>query len=343
MYTVGHSRLISTGVYIPEQRVTSRELMEQIDSKNRFGVSYDWLEKVTGIQERRLSPTDMLPSDMAVAAAREALDRASMLPSEIDVLIYVGVVRDYIVEPATAHSVQAKLGAINAVVFDVNNACHGFMNGIHLIDALIATGQARRGLIVTGEQNKLYVQKAIDALKQQDNKNEFLRLVAGLTLGDAGAAMVVGPKLGPESGFMGFMLRSQGQHASLCSCGGPGGEGPLLTDMPNIIAESTKLHTAMFGEFLSERLRWRVDELKKYVVHQVGTKVFKLHTRIGGIRPEIMPNTVTVLGNITTATIPVNIHGFTEKNEVEQGDKIFISGAGSGVSISQTGLIWDAA
>src|SRR5437867_674949 len=126
-YTRGHSRLISTGVQIPEQRVTSREILQQFDAENRFGVSLNWLEKTMGIRERRVAAPDLLPSDLAVSAAREALERADLPAASIDAIIYSGFSRDHL-EPATAHIVQGKLGAHNALAFDVTNACHGFIN-----------------------------------------------------------------------------------------------------------------------------------------------------------------------------------------------------------------------
>src|SRR3972149_673066 len=172
MYTVGHSRLISAGIYLPDQRVTSREILEHIDTKRRFGISPDWLERSMGIRERRVAPENMLPSEMAVTAAREALERAALTADSIDAIIYTGVDRDFI-EPATAHIVQDKLGARNAVAFDVTNACHGFMNGIHLMDAFIATEQGRRGLIVTGEQASRATRKAIDILCKSNDRSEF--------------------------------------------------------------------------------------------------------------------------------------------------------------------------
>lgn len=342
MYTQGHSRIVGTGTYIPAERVTTQQLMEQIDSANRFGVSADWLEKVTGIREKRVTPEGFLPSDMAVAAAHEAMDRANTAARDIDVIVYCGLTRDYL-EPATAHVVQAKLSASNAIVFDVTNACHGFMNGLHLMDAFIATGQARRGLVVTGEQGKLFAQKAIDALRESDEKQRLIELAAGLTLGDAGAAVLMGPKLGPDSGFMGFMLQSQGQHASYCTSGGPLAEGPLVTDMPAIVSESSKLLEAMFGDFMHKRLKWSAGDVRKFAVHQVGAKTFKLYSQGMGVPLAMISNTVATMGNVITATIPLNIHNFAVHSEIDRGDKIYLSGAGSGISVSQAGLIWDAA
>lgn len=342
MYTVGHSRIISTGVYIPEQRVTSRELLEEINSANRFGVSYDWLERTTGIRERRVAPTDILPSDMAAAAASEALERAGTSSLDIDVIIYAGVDRDYI-EPATAHLVQRKIGARNAVVFDVTNACHGFMNGMHLMDALIATGQARRGLIVTGEQAFRATQKAIEILKKSTDRNDFNRLAGGLTVGDAGAAAIMGPKLGPDTGIVGFMLSSQGQHADLCVCGTRGSEEvPLQTDMPGIVKQHIRMHADMFPYFL-EKLGWRIEDVTKFVHHQVGVRAFKMHANYSRIPLTRMTNTVSTMGNLVSATIPLNLYKLSLNQELNGGEKLLLSGSGSGLSISQVGMIWDPA
>ncbi len=343
MYTQGHSRIVSTGAYIPESRITARELMQEIDSKNRLGVSYDWLERVTGVHEKRVTPEGVLPSDMAATAAREAMERAGVGPKEIDAIVYTGTTRDFLIEPSTAHVVQAKLGATNAVAFDVTNACHGFMNGIHLMDALIATGQVRRGLVVTGEQGKLYTRRAVEELRQCQDKERMTLLAAGLTLGDAGAALLMGPKLGPDSGFMGFMLQSQGQHAGFCTCGNPSDFGPVVTDMPRIVGEALNLITAMFNEFLYQRLKWKLEDISWYLIHQVGGTSFKLHSKRTGVPVEIMPKTVMHMGNLITATIPLNLHLVANERSLREGQKIYLSGQGSGISLSQAGLIWEKA
>ncbi len=342
MYTQGHSRIVSAGVYLPDERIASRTLLEEIDSQKRFEIPYDWLDRVMGIHERRVSPDNMLPSDMAVEAAKEAMQRSDVAPAQIDAIIYAGVDRDYLLEPATAHVVQHKIGAYNAVAFDVTNACHGFMNGIHLMDALIATGQARRGLVVTGEQGTRYIRKAMESLTQTKDRKMFLKLVGGLTLGDAGAALIMGPKLGPDNGFMGFMLQSQGQYSQLCTCGKRGGESPLETDMTDIVEQNRRLHSAMYEAFMT-KLKWQPSHIARFVHHQVGKNVFKHHAQYTGVPFERMTNTVGKLGNLVTATIPVNIYNLMQDQQVKKGDRVFLSGSGSGLAISQAALIWDAA
>jgi acyl-CoA:acyl-CoA alkyltransferase len=342
LYTQGHSRLISTGAYLPKDTISSRNLLEEIDTENRFDVSYDWLERTTGIKEKRVVSDDLLPSDMACEAAREAMETAGIESSDIDVVIYAGMDRDYLVEPATAHVVQAKIGAFNAIAFDVSSACHGFMHAIHLMDALIATGQARRGLIVCGEQGSRHTRKTIEALRQTVDREIFTKLVGGLTLGDAGAAMIVGPKLDPDTGFMGFIFQSQGQHSSLCTCGRRG-EDPLLLEinMPAIVDRAIELWSPMYDVFM-KKLGWTPDDISKFLHHQVGLKVFKRHAGYAKISVDIMPNTVSTLGNLITANIPVTLNGLSKNQDVKHGEKVFIAAGGSGLAVSHTALIWNA-
>lgn len=337
MYTVGHSRLISTGIYIPKDRITSHEIMQQVKSDERFGIPHDWLERVTGIRERRVTPDSIKPSDMAAAAALEALEIAKVLPKEIDVIIYCGVIRDYI-EPATAHIVQHKIGANKAVALDISNACLGFMSALHLMDALIATGQARRGLVITGEKGSAYTKAAVKALDQDPTRKLFDELLAGLTLGDAGAAVVVGPKLGPDSGFMGFIAQSQGEFYDLCICG----EGPLRTRITEIVTETAKLVGPLYQNLMA-KLDWKNNDIIRYIPHQVGLKSIKIHAALTGLPLSIMPVSVDVFGNVVSATIPLNIYFMNKNKELKEGNRLYLSGTGSGICLGQAGLVWDLA
>lgn len=341
MYTQGHSRIVGIGSYAPENRVTSREVMETIDSEGKFGIPFDWLEKVMGIKERRVSAPGWLPSDLAVRAANMALEDAAVLPKDVDAIIYAGVVRDYI-EPATAHVVQQKLGAVNSIAFDVTNACLGFMSAIHLMDALIATGQARRGLIVTGEQGFRNTVNAYKALRHSATPTDFMNLAAGLTLGDAGAAMVMGPKTDPDTGVKGILIRSEGAHYRLCVCGDRESETPLETDMTAIVAETARLVKEIFGE-LTVKLGWQSSDIAMYLPHQVGLRGLKIHQAITRIPAAKVPNTVETMGNIISATIPFSLDIARKTTPVPRGHKIFMSGTGSGICAAQLGLVWDAA
>ncbi len=339
MYAIGHTRILGIGTYLPEQRVTSRELMDEIKSNERLGIGNTWLERTTGIRERRISPQTMMPSDLAIRAAHDALERTAVRAEDLDTVIYAGMNRDYL-EPATAHIVQDSIGAKHALCFDITNACHGFMNAIHVMDAFIASGQARNGLIVTGEQNWRVGRVALDILKHCHDRSEFTRTVGGLTVGDAGAAMLIGPKTDPAAGIVALMLESQGQFNRLCVFSDHEDHHPGHMDMVNIVKEHIQLHANMYPGFM-DRLNWQPNDIKKFVHHQVGRKVFALHAKYSGVPQDRMTDTISTLGNITSATIPVNLQALSEGAEIAEGEKVFLAGAGSGLSVSQGGLIWE--
>lgn len=335
MYVQGHSRLVSVGTYIPEQRVTSEEIMREVDSL-RFDVPHRWLEKATGVKERRAAPSELAPSDMAVKAALEALEVAQLSADQIDTIIYVGIDRD-VLEPATAHMVQAKLGARNALVFDLTNACHGFINGLHMMDAMIALGQTRRGLIVTGERGFRYARNAIATLKDTDSQEVFFRLAAGLTLGDAGGAAILGPKLDPETGFMGFMLESYGDYHGLSMC--RNGENRCLETESTLIADGTRLLGDLYTRFI-DKLGWKASEVAKCVQHQPTRKLAHYIAAFSQIPLDRSIDTISTLGNVVTANIPVSLQAAAKC--LTTREKVLISGAGSGLVVSHTGLVWDS-
>lgn len=339
MYTPGHCRPISTGIFLPEQRVTSKQLMEEIDIE-RFGFATDWMDKAMGIHERRIAPQAMKSSEMAIAAAQSALQKVSLSPKDIDLIIFAGIDRDFS-EPGSAHIVQNTIEADNAICFDVTNACHSFINGIHIADALIATGQARYALIVTGEQPSRVLRRVVDLLKNSRDRKEIISLIGGLTVGDAGAAMLIGPKLGPDSGFVGFMLNSKGSHHDQCVWGSGDNQNGHM-DMQAIVRSSMKMHKTMYVDAMA-KLKWLPEQIDHFIHHQAGLRLFRQHAAYTKIPRDLMSETVSWLGNITSATIPVNLHVLNENKTINNGDRVFISGTGSGLSISQTGLVWDAA
>ncbi|MGI9332887.1 MAG: 3-oxoacyl-ACP synthase III family protein, partial [Gammaproteobacteria bacterium] len=341
MYAKAHSRIVSTGVSIPENRISSEDIMNEIDSRNRFGIGPDWLRRTTGIVERRESGDGVVPSDLAADAAREALDRAGVSAREVGMLIYAGVIRDHLVEPGTAHIVQHKIGATCSAGVDLNNACLGFMSAIHIMDALIATGQIKYGLVVTGEQGCRLMRRAMEELKNMNDRAEVHDLVAGLTLGDAGAAMLLGPKRERDLGLVGFQMESNGEHSELCYCGDVVDTGLLHTDMSGILSAAGALTAATFKELLEDRLHWSRTDLSRFVAHQVGKGSFKIYTEVLCVAKEIMTETVWELGNIITATIPVNLHRLMYSEPLDEGDKVILAGAGSGVCAGRAGLVWE--
>ena len=148
---LAHSRIRSVGYHVPEHRVAS-ELIEQTFELKHFGLPPRSIERITGIRARRVSAADTLPSDLAHLAVLDALVKANLSTKVFDVIVYAAVSRDYL-DPSTAQIIQAQLGAKNAFALDVSNACLSIFDGIFLVDALIAGGSVRTGLVCGGERS----------------------------------------------------------------------------------------------------------------------------------------------------------------------------------------------
>ena len=330
MEITGNSKVAGVGAYLPKTRVTSESLMAEIDC-GRFDLPLNFISRMMGIKERRVSDEHILPSDMAISASEAALRDAGTAADEIDMIIYCGIERDW-QEPATAHRVQAELGAGNANCFDVTNACHGFMNGLAIADAFIATGRAENALVCTGEKPSRVMRRAVYLLKNSDNREDFRKWLGGLTVGDAGGAMIV-QRSSHGSGLKWGSFRSMGEHADLCHYTHTehGIEGQM--DMGAMSKMLVGLHGEMIEDTYSH-LGWTPDNVDCMYCHQVGAKPHRLLTRLAKV--ERAPITYDWLGNLTSAAIPVSM----ALNHPKKGERLLLLGAGSGVSVSQMGMVY---
>lgn len=140
-----YAKIVATGRYVPERVVTNAEFAELYHNPE-IG---SWLESNVGIRERRFMDPEQTTSDLAAAAARDALTKAKLDPKELDLLIVATDTPDYL-SPATASVVQHKLSAVNAGVFDVNNACAAFVTGLIIGSKFIMTEPHYEHILVIG-------------------------------------------------------------------------------------------------------------------------------------------------------------------------------------------------
>ena len=209
VYNTPVSQIKSLGVYLPERIIDNEELAGMIDGPNTLKNNLPKLiERVTGIKTRRYAKEGTSPSELAVEAAWQALEKANLSINDIDTLIFAATDTD-VIEPATANIVQAKMGISRINAFDVKNACNSVLQALNLANSLIASGAAQRVLIVSGEVGSYTVNHKIS------NKEELRTKLGGLTLGDGGAAIIVEQSDG-KLGFLEFNLMSMGEYWHLC-------------------------------------------------------------------------------------------------------------------------------
>jgi 3-oxoacyl-[acyl-carrier-protein] synthase-3 len=185
------AQILSTGRYIPERVLTNDELKEMLGEN--VG---DWLVENVGIQERHVMADDETTSDMVVAAAQQAMERAGVAASELDLIIVATDTPDYI-SPATASAVQAKLGAANAGTYDLNCACAGWVTALDAAARYIATD---------GDYNKILVAGGYGMTRFIDWSDKYTCTL----FADGAAAVILGA--GDRPGFLAGKLTAAGQY-----------------------------------------------------------------------------------------------------------------------------------
>ena len=340
------ARITGVGAEIPSRVVTTAEVEERAQI-GRFGFEQGWLERVTGVRERRWADPEVRPSDLAAAAARKALAHAAVDPMAIDVLVFCGITRNF-VEPATCNAVADAIGARQARVFDLMNACNGFVDGLDVADSLIRSRKARRVLVTTGERVSNHIPW------QARTVEEFMRTVAGLVLGDGGGAAVVEASDDPERGLREREYRSDPTHLRLAVAGQirPSTQGceicGSLTDMP-FLCDGRTLFTVGFQMMpptfaaVMDRTGWRYEELDLVFCHEA-SKRFVEHGMAdlgpdGNPGPKIW-STVERFGNTSTVSLPLQMWEAHTAGALVPGAKVLMLGGSSGVSMAAVTMVW---
>ena len=205
------ARLAAAGRHLPATRLTTDELM----STTRHN-THIYLERLTGIQERRVSVGDEDSYSLAIKAARDCLDKAHRDGSSLDVVINCSITKLHggltqWLEPTMSGAVARAIGAPNAMTFDVSNACAGMLTGVTVLNNWIRQGIIERGLVVSGEYISPLGRNAARHIRTIMSKE-----LACLTLGDAGAALLL-ERAGAESGAISLAgFTTIADHSRLC-------------------------------------------------------------------------------------------------------------------------------
>ncbi len=329
------AQVIGASHYLPSEKVSSVDIMNEINTELHYGKPSDWMDRSMGITERRMVSMDQLPSDLAIAAANRLFDKQpNVSRQDVGAVIFCGIERDR-AEPATAHSIQKALGTRADHVFDVANACFGFFDGTKLAASLIESGMVKIALVVTGEVTTKMARAVISKLKTPLPLEEAKHLWGMLSVGDAGGAMLLGASSEMNKGFVKFHQISKSQYVNLCHYDWkPNGDVQAHMNMAKIVARGLKLNKQMYKEALDD-LEW--DGVDWAIAHQTGRTAYDHAVNLHGIAEEKLIKTYPKLGNITSATMPVCFDKLLESAKLKTGDKIGGLFAGSGLVAGQFG------
>ncbi|MEU6891011.1 3-oxoacyl-[acyl-carrier-protein] synthase III C-terminal domain-containing protein [Streptomyces sp. NPDC046557] len=325
--------ITAVGSLLPEDVLSSDDLQREVARHSGLALPPRLLAQATGIVSRRVAAEGVYASTLAVGAARRALAAADLGPLDIDLLVFASASRD-VVEPATAHIVQAELGS-RAHALDVTNACNSFVNGIDLARSMILSGRAHRALVVTGETPSRAVRTA------PADATEFRAGFAGYTFGDAGAAVVV--EAVERGGILDVDTETHSEHWEVGGIPGGGSRHPrgdehtyFQGDGHELRGVFEKVGTAVIDRTL-HRTGTDWDDFARVLVHQVTLPYLERFAELTGVPAGKLVVTVPELGNVASASIGVQLDRVFDG--LATGERVLFVGLGGGISIMT--MVWE--
>ena len=335
-----HVCIEAFGYELPPNIITSAALEEKLSALyQRLKLPYGRLEMMSGIKERRFWDEGTTPSQVSTRAGALALKNSHADAGEIECLMHTSVCRDFL-EPATGTLVHGALGlAKEAMVYDISNACLGFLNGMVSMANMIELGQIKKGMVVAGESSRQLVESTIDSLLNEPNptRETIKDAFASLTIGSGACALVMAHE--SVSGFghklVGGAMRCATEFNHLCR----GNAGNMSTDSETLLQEGCKLARKTW-EKTTEVLGWTNNMVDRVFCHQVGNAHRKLLYSTLELDPQKDFSTLGYLGNTGSVSLPTTMAIGTEKSPPKPNEKIAMLGIGSGLNCLMLGVEW---
>jgi len=310
------------GSYLPARIMTNEELSRTIDTSD------EWIQQRVGIKQRHIAADDEVTSDLAVHAARRALDDARISPDEIDLIIVATTTPD-LTFPATAAIVQQKLGMHHGAAFDIQAVCSGFVYGMVTADSFLKNGVARRALVIGAETTSRIL--------------DWTDRTTCVLFGDGAGAAVVELGGDGERGILASSLRSDGHFADkLNTTGGPSSTrtiGHVHMEGKEVFRHAVGKITDVVENVLSAT-GYTVKDLDWFVPHQANLRIIegagqKLH-----IPPEKVVITVDRHANTSAASVPLALTEAVRDGRIKRGDLVMIEAMGGGFTWGASLIRW---
>ncbi|MCI5065604.1 3-oxoacyl-ACP synthase III [bacterium] len=336
---------------LPEYEASSAEIEDRLAPLyERLRIPFGTLEKLSGVKTRRMWDTSLLPSQVALPAVREALESTTVPREKIGAIINCSVTRDYF-EPGTSTIIHRELELPETVqACDVTNACIGFSNGIEMVGMMIEQGAIEAGIVVSAENIACIIESSIRHLLSNEEltREEVLKLLPTFTLGcGAVAAVITRSDLSAHSHkIIGCTSRSATQHGNLCRGNADfhlareNGLNPIMyTESGDLILEASRLGKRMWDDF-SRTFHWERDEIDHIFCHQVGKQVNRAFYEEMTLDYEKDFSTYQRYGNLVSASLPTAFFTGIEEKGIQAGEKILLTGFGSGLNSIFMGIEW---
>jgi acyl-CoA:acyl-CoA alkyltransferase len=337
----------SLAVALPDEILTTNAVEEHLRPLyERLKLPFGRLELMTGIRERRVWPMGTRPSDASAAAGKAALAKSSLRAEQVELFIHAAVCRDML-EPATASFAHRKIGLpASAQIFDLSNACLGFLNALTIAAGMIESGQIKCALIVSGENGGPLVQQTLKTLLTAPlDRNAIKPFFANLTIGSGAVGAVLCHESMLPAGarphrLLGGVARAATEHSELCQGDTHGAEAlAMQTDSEALLTAGLALAQDNWRAFTAET-GWTATNTDRFICHQVGsTHRRKLYEALGLDLTKDF-STFETLGNTGSVALPATLALAVEAGAVKAGSKVALLGIGSGLNSLMLALEW---
>jgi 3-oxoacyl-[acyl-carrier-protein] synthase III len=321
--------IVGTGSYVPDRVLTNTDLEKMVDTTD------EWIVTRTGIKERRIAPDYMCTSDMAVEAARRAMEQAGIREDEIDLIILATITPD-MPFPATACLVQQKLGAKKAAAFDMEAACSGFVYGLEIGQQFITSGTFDTVLVIGAE-------KLSTIVDWQDRQTCVL-------FGDGAGAAILRSR-GDEHGILTTCMGADGSQADILLMPGGGAKYPASKESVSagmhhlkmagkevfknaIIAMQTAAEEAL------RKCNLTINDIKCVIPHQANSRIIEaLAQRLGAPMERVYMN-LQRYGNVSAGSVAIALDEAAREGRFQRGDLILLVVFGSGLTWASCVIQW---
>lgn len=312
------SLITSTGAYLPKKIVTNNDLSAMMETTD------EWIRQRTGIEQRHVAADGEMTSDLATQAGEMALNNAGVTPDDLDAIVIATTTPDDTF-PATAASVQAKIGAHRAFAFDVQAVCAGFVYALDVADALIQSSKAEKVLVVGAET-------FTRILDWQDRSTSVL-------FGDGAGAVMLEASQSEDYGILSTALFTDGRFRDLLYVDGgvsKTGEVGHVRMKGNEVFRHAVEKLAASLDIAIEKAGLTPDDIDWLVPHQANIRIIDSMQKKLNMDSDKVIKTVSKHANTSAASIPLALHDAVSKGQIKAGHIIAFEAIGGG-------LTWGAA
>ena len=319
-----------TGSYVPEKILTNKDLEKLVDTSD------EWITTRTGIRERRIAADDETTSDLATKAAERAMEDAGITAEEVDLIIVATISPDMFF-PSTACFVQKKLGATNAVCFDVSAACSGFLYAMQIARHFINGGNRKTVLVIGAEK--------LSGMTNWTDRNTCV------LFGDGAGAAVLREDSSSTRRILSSVLGCDGNQTDILTVPGGGSACPITSDnvdqrLNTIAMQGREVYkhavTAMrrAAEQALEKAGLTADQLDMIIPHQANLRIIEAITDRLGVSNDKTYINLDKYGNTSAAAVAIALDEANHQGAIKTGDYVLMVAFGSGLTWASTLLRW---